>query len=123
MEVQSRYSKAIDEFVKKVLEKYGNRIEKIILFGSYARGDFEGESDIDVLVVGDITLNDAVDITVPLMLKHGKYISPKVKTSEYLRFLVREGSSFIKNVLEEGVVIYDRMGATPRKGRGEVQVS
>ena len=30
---------------------YGDRLAKIILFGSYARGDFDEESDVDYLVV------------------------------------------------------------------------
>lgn len=30
---------------------YGDRLQKIILFGSYARGDFHDESDIDIMPV------------------------------------------------------------------------
>lgn len=46
---------AISRAVKKELQRlYGNRLAKVILFGSYARGDFREESDIDFLVV----LND-----------------------------------------------------------------
>lgn len=41
--------------VKRELQRlYGDRLAKVILFGSYARGNFREESDIDFLVV----LND-----------------------------------------------------------------
>jgi predicted nucleotidyltransferase len=41
-------------FKEIMQELYGERLSKIILYGSYARGDFHEESDIDFLVV----LND-----------------------------------------------------------------
>ena len=39
------------EFVDQVLSRFGDEIEKIIIFGSVARGKFKKNSDIDVLVV------------------------------------------------------------------------
>ena len=41
--------KAIDQVVKQIVEKF--KPQKIILFGSYARGDYRPESDVDMLVV------------------------------------------------------------------------
>jgi predicted nucleotidyltransferase len=32
---------------------YGRRLRDVLLFGSYARGDFDAESDVDILVVLD----------------------------------------------------------------------
>jgi predicted nucleotidyltransferase len=38
--------------VRTASEKlYGNRLEKIILYGSYARGDNTQESDIDIMLL------------------------------------------------------------------------
>lgn len=43
---------ALSQDVKRVLtDLYGDRLERIVLFGSYARGDFHEESDVDYLVV------------------------------------------------------------------------
>ncbi len=44
---------ALESFVKTLKEKYGDRIHRIILFGSTARGEDLEESDIDVLIVAD----------------------------------------------------------------------
>ena len=41
--------KAIDQVVKQIVEKF--KPQKIILFGSYARGNPRPESDVDLLVV------------------------------------------------------------------------
>ncbi len=98
--------KVLQEFVKTVKEKHWDKIEKIVLFGSYARGDYEEESDIDVLIVGDISLDELIDISYPLLLKYGVYISPQVMTETHFNFLDSEGYGFIKNVKKEGRVIY-----------------
>ncbi|GAB2559507.1 nucleotidyltransferase domain-containing protein [Spirosoma areae] len=42
----------LSQEVKQVLtELYGDRLDRVILYGSYARGDFHAESDVDYLVV------------------------------------------------------------------------
>jgi len=52
MNLQRRYQYAVAEFLTRVLEKYRDRIERVILFGSVARGEAKEDSDIDILVVG-----------------------------------------------------------------------
>ncbi len=45
----------LSQEVKQTLtELYGDRLNRVILFGSYVRGDFHAESDVDYMVV----LND-----------------------------------------------------------------
>jgi len=51
MKLEQRYKKAVDEFLKLVLDKYRNKIEGIILIGSVARGDARDDSDVDLFVV------------------------------------------------------------------------
>ena len=41
----------IADFKKAVTRLYGDRLAKVILYGSYARGDAHEESDVDFLVV------------------------------------------------------------------------
>ena len=45
----------IQEFVGKVNDLLGDRVKKIVLYGSYARGDFNEESDIDIMILTDLT--------------------------------------------------------------------
>lgn len=58
----------------ELVQFYGDRLQKTILFGSYARGDFHNESDIDIMpVINGTSVNDLMrdelfDITYPYML-------------------------------------------------------
>ncbi len=49
--------KAIDQVVKQIVEKF--KPQKIILFGSYARGNPRPESDVDLLVVMETPLKES----------------------------------------------------------------
>jgi len=95
--------KAIEEFISILKEVHGDKIKKIILFGSIARGDADGESDVDVLIIGDISLDDVVDLTVKIMLKHGVFISPVIESEK--EFEDKKNYSFYRTVMSEGVVI------------------
>ena len=41
----------IPQFKQAMSEIYGPRLERVVLYGSYARGDFHDESDLDFMVV------------------------------------------------------------------------
>jgi len=84
-------------------------IEKIILFGSVASGEGKEDSDVDILVVGDVSLDKLVNISFPILLEHGKLISAKNTNREHFDFLVREGYSFARNILGEGIILYERV--------------
>lgn len=49
----------LDEAIKRLKKVYGKRLKNIILYGSYARGDAEEGSDIDLIVVLE-DMNDPV---------------------------------------------------------------
>ncbi len=123
MRVPDKYQKPVEEFVKKALEQYKDKIDSILLFGSVARGEAREDSDVDILVVGEVNLEELVDISFPILLEHGEVISAKNMDREHFDFLVREGYSFARNVLKEGMVLYERMGKTFRESRREAKVS
>jgi predicted nucleotidyltransferase len=91
MHIQERYRKPIEEFVSRALERYRDAIEGIILFGSVARGEGKEDSDVDILVAGDVSLDELVNISFPMLLEHRELISTKNMNKEHSDFLVREG--------------------------------
>jgi len=103
-----RAERIVDEFVKELRERFGERVEFAVFFGSYARGEGQEGSDIDVLLVGDIKLQEVIDVAYPIFLKYGVYISPIVMKREHFELLKAERTGFIENVLREGVVLYGR---------------
>ncbi|WP_423792462.1 nucleotidyltransferase domain-containing protein [Methanocaldococcus indicus] len=96
--------KAIKEFVNALKSKYKGRIKKIILFGSYARGDYTEESDIDILIVGDVDFDYVIDLCTKLLLKYGVVINAIIESEE--QFNKKINWSFHRNVLKEGKILY-----------------
>ena len=101
--------KALNAFVKKVKEKYGDRVERIILFGSFARGDCSEESDIDLLV---ITSGDRFEMqrnlsgmAVDILLERGVYISVKAVTTKEYDFMKKINTGFYQSIAREGVAV------------------
>ena len=43
----------LDELIQNVIPIFGSKLKRVILFGSYARGDYDEESDIDVMFLID----------------------------------------------------------------------
>ena len=85
---------------------YGGRLRGVYLYGSYARGDYDAESDFDVLVVLDdfrsygAEVDRAAELTSALSLQYGVSISEVfVREQEW-----RTGDSpFLRNAREEAV--------------------
>ena len=108
-QIQKKYQEAVNEFARRALRRYGDKIDGIILFGSVARGEAKEESDIDILVVwkGDKLEGwDVIeDIAVDILLEYEQFISVKIIYPQEYLGMMDMGSSFIQNIKKEGVVI------------------
>jgi len=58
---RQQLDKILSSIARYSRETFGDRLEAVILYGSYARGDYDAESDIDVMVLVDIE-NEALSI-------------------------------------------------------------
>jgi len=105
MQIQRKYREAVEEFVRRVLERYRDKIDSIILFGSVARGEAKEDSDIDVLIVvkkEDFKLRRVlIGVAFDILLETGKDISVKVLSKS--EFEERQNFSFLRNIISEGV--------------------
>jgi predicted nucleotidyltransferase len=88
---------------------YGDRLYKIILYGSYARGDQNDESDIDFLVLLKDNnfspykeIDFYSDMVSHLSEKYGRNISIKTANKNFLK---DSNSAFAKFVDKEGITI------------------
>ena len=108
MAVISNSRHMIDEIVKKIVIEYSP--QKVILFGSYAYGNPDEESDLDILVIKDTDkrpIERWTDIK-RILRDRNRIISvtPVVYTPKELQKRISLGDFFIQEVLEKGKVLY-----------------
>jgi predicted nucleotidyltransferase len=103
--------KAIDDVIRQIAEKF--EPEKIILFGSYARGNPRPESDVDLLVVMDTPLREVQqEILIQQSLEMDLFgLDLIVQTPRKLQERVALGDSFLREILRDGIVVYEAIDA------------
>jgi len=96
------------------IEELGRRIgrefhaRKVVLFGSYAHGVATDDSDVDLLVVLPFegkSVNQSVEMR--LRLRPAFPVDLIVRTPETVRQRVEMGDGFMREILEEGKVLYE----------------
>ena len=87
---------------------YGDKIHGIYLYGSYARGDFNEDSDIDIAAivegeepVWDKRRENLITKTGEIDLEYDVFISPKVISVHYFDKYFAE-KPYYQNILKEG---------------------
>ncbi|NJE02467.1 nucleotidyltransferase domain-containing protein [Thermococcus sp. JdF3] len=96
--------KALEDFLKFLKGNFEGRIEEVYLFGSYVRGDYTEESDVDLLVVGDVSLDELIDGIFNVLMRHGVVLNVVVeKPEEFKRW---RDTSFHRTVINEGIRVY-----------------
>lgn len=109
---KSELQTILEKVTSASIQLYGNRLNKIILYGSYARGDYTDESDIDIMIVlncepGEIkklrklTAEMTSDISLEQEVLLSVLLRDKKHFEDNLDFL-----PFYKNILKEGVMVY-----------------
>ena len=107
-------NKSLEELVKGVNEIFGDRAKKIILYGSYARGDFNNNSDIDIMILTDL-LNEEMaeyqdkiwDCAYDIESENNVILTVLVKNIDRFNYWL-EALPFYMNVQKEGVVLNER---------------
>lgn len=111
--IPKNINKIIDDFVIEVTKLMGNRAKKIILYGSYARGDFNNNSDIDIMVLTDLADEEIVEYRSKIISiaydiewdnKFDITLSPVVKNIDKFNYWL-EALPFYMNVQKEGVIL------------------
>jgi predicted nucleotidyltransferase len=84
---------------------------KIILFGSYARGDNKGNSDIDILIIMKNLKNEReiTGLLYKLLLKENIEIPIDLIAIDYEKYneLKNRNGYIYKTIEKEGVIIYE----------------
>ena len=97
---------AIDSITAQLIEKY--KPEKIILFGSAARGDASLDSDVDLLIIKSDTPPYGADriMEVSSLIERDVPVDFLVYRPEEFEKRLKMGDPFIELVMKEGRVLY-----------------
>jgi len=99
---------AVKQVVARIRDGYAP--EKIILFGSAARGNPQPDSDLDLLIIKRSEQHEPERIreVSRLLQPRPMALHILVKTPEEIRERLAMNDSFIKEILDEGKVLYER---------------
>ena len=112
-EIPSDINRIISQFIEETKKILGNRLKKIILYGSYARGDFNKKSDIDIMILTDLSDKELLDYQDKIYdyVYELEYendftfeIMPLIKNIDKFNYWL-EALPFYINVQKEGVVL------------------
>ncbi|RJX26557.1 MAG: nucleotidyltransferase domain-containing protein [Dethiobacter sp.] len=104
----------MQELIEKVKPLFGDKLKKVVLYGSYARGDYDEESDVDVMFLVDKEeeelrkdVKKVIILETEIGLQYDVFISPLLQSyAKFLKYL--PVLPFYQNVEKEGIVIYEQ---------------
>lgn len=96
----------IEDFTKRVVSEF--RPMRVLLFGSYARGEQNGDSDVDLLIIMPFAGKPA-DKSVEIRLKVRPLfpVDLIVRTPGAVEERLAMGDGFIRDAVEHGKVLYE----------------
>lgn len=108
---EEKIKAVVTQFAKEAKKIYGIALRSVILYGSCARGDFVNDSDIDIMLLLDISQEKVgearkqiLDISDQLDLEYDVVLAPVIQSYQlYQQYM--SASQFYQNVQKEGVEI------------------
>ena len=105
--------KVLEKYIEMLQKIYGVHLKTVILYGSYARGDFKEDSDIDIMILVDLTeidikkyRHELSEITIDFNMDNDLDIKPIAKNQKHFQNWVGV-YPFYSNVEKEGVKLFD----------------
>ncbi|MGV3557571.1 nucleotidyltransferase domain-containing protein [Larkinella arboricola] len=104
---------AVNRKVTDIMKRhYGDRLARILLFGSYARGDFHEDSDVDYLVLLDEeNVSPFKEVATTALDRNAYYLETFITISAVvvsMNEFLRSNRIFFREVRKDGICIYER---------------
>ena len=101
----------LEQYTEILKEIYGKHLKAVILYGSYARGDYRADSDIDIMILLDLSDMDIKEYrhelsgeTFDFNMDHD--LKPIAKSQQHFQKWV-DVYPFYANVEKEGVKLFE----------------
>lgn len=106
--------KQLDEIIGRIVsfskDIFGDKFQNVILYGSYARGDYDEESDIDIMIMVDMSREELQKYRTvfskffsDINLENEVFLTSKLQSQSYFNEW-QNAIPFYQNVIKEGVV-------------------
>jgi len=93
--------------INRIIRRY--RPKKIIVFGSFARGDVHQGSDLDLVIIKNTKEKFLRRMDRVLDLCDGEIaVEPLIYTEAEFEKMLKEGNDFLETIVSEGKVVYER---------------
>lgn len=90
----------LGDALREALQPLGDDILLAFVFGSVASGTESPSSDVDVLIIGELTTRQAAQVLGPAGRDLGREFNPIIFPSEEFRQKARRGDRFIQELIE-----------------------
>lgn len=116
MQLPSDIKRVLDDFVEKQVAYLGDSLQKVILYGSYARGDYTPESDVDIMLLTSETNRDIIskqlyyifDAMFEYQMERNIEVNPNMQNIEFYNKWLGN-YPYYDNIDREGIVLYERV--------------
>jgi uncharacterized protein len=85
--------------LRSALATLASQIIFALVYGSIARGDEDAGSDVDLMIVGNVTLDDVLAQLTPVENAIGRPINPSVYSLKEFKTRIKDGNHFLTSVL------------------------
>jgi len=86
--------------LSEALAPLAREIEFALVYGSFARGEETAESDVDLMVIGKVTLDELLERLVSVERTLQRPVNPTVYSSREVRTKLKAGNHFLKAIQE-----------------------
>lgn len=98
---------ALARFLERLEANAGDRVQHVIFFGSKARGDAEPESDLDLMVVGNVAPAEVEALAANLETEEGVALAPMLWTFDEFRYRQALKIPLYVSLRREGIEVWD----------------
>jgi uncharacterized protein len=92
---------AVGDVLRSALADLRDRISAAFVYGSMAKGTAKADSDVDVMVVGEIELSDLVTALAPVEQVLQREVNPSVYAPAEFRARLADSSHFLTSIMRE----------------------
>jgi len=104
--MDEKITQLVNQVKNHLIKRYGEKIREVILYGSHVRGKATKDSDMDILVLIDNSLEpfevrrSLSDLLFDILLEEGEFISVIVLPEDFFK---NYNCPFMLNMKKEGI--------------------